>query len=113
MREPPRLSDLSTARQVLVRLLQSLNFGQIQSLVVRNADPVFDPPPAVLVDVKLDCDEAPRPEVDLRDFALHNKVQRLLAQMDRLKNGTIERIEVREGIPCRLVIACPVTDAPR
>jgi hypothetical protein len=52
--KPIRLSDLSPARQALVRLCQTINFGNIEDLKVERAEPVFDPPPLVLQDVKLD-----------------------------------------------------------
>jgi len=51
---PTRLSDLSSARQALVRLCQDVNFGQILDLRVRNAEPVWDPAPTVLSEVRLD-----------------------------------------------------------
>ena len=60
-----RLSELSAPRQALVRLCQSVNFGQIRGLEVRDSDPVFSPPPEVLFEVKLDSDVVSRPEIDL------------------------------------------------
>lgn len=108
-----RFSDLSAARQVLVRLFQSLNFGQIQDLAIRAGEPIFDPATAVLVDVKLDVDEGPRPEADLTDFVLQDEVRRLMARLDGLQNGTIERIEVRAGIPRRVIFERRLTEAPR
>jgi hypothetical protein len=51
-----RLSNLSPQRQYLVRLCQRTNFGSIRGLAIRGGEPVFDPPPTLLVDVKLDGD---------------------------------------------------------
>jgi hypothetical protein len=56
-----------------------------------------------LVDVKLDQDENPRAEVNMPDFELCREVQRLLDQLKQIENGEIERIEIRAGIPRRLV----------
>jgi hypothetical protein len=103
-----RFSQLSASRQVLVRLCQDINFGQIQDLHVRNADPVWDPAPTVLSEVKLDIEEAPRPESDSPDFKLSSQIQRLMRRLDELSDGRIERIEVREGIPRRLVLTSRV-----
>ena len=108
-----RFSELSAARQVLVRVLQSLNFGQIQGLALRAGEPIFDPATAVLVDVKLDVDEGSRPEADLTDFLLQDEVRRLMARLDGIQDGMIERIEVRAGIPRRVIFERHLTEASR
>ena len=101
--DPVRFAQLSGSRQTLVRLCQVVNYGYIQELNVRNSDPVFDPPPLVLLDVKLDSDNGPRPEADLPDFELRHEFCRLMIQFDELNNARIERIEVRAGIPRRVL----------
>jgi hypothetical protein len=80
-----------------------MNYGSIEGLCVKDAEPVFDPPPCVLVDVRLDGDEVPRLEADLTDFQLCNEVHRLMRQLQELTTGVIERIDVRAGIPRRIV----------
>jgi len=100
----PRFSQLSASRQALVRVCQDVNFGQIQGLHVRNTDPVWDPAPTVLSEVRLDIEESPRPEGDLPDFKLSSEIQRLMCQLDQLRDGRIEKIEVRGGVPRRLVL---------
>ncbi len=108
-----RLTQLSAPRQALVRLFQSVNFGQIIGLAIRDGDPVFHPEPTVLLDVKLDADEGERPEADLADFTLRDEVRRLFARLDQLQNGTVERIEVRSGVPRRVIIERRLTEASR
>jgi hypothetical protein len=98
-----RFSQLSPARQTLVRLCQRLNFGIIQSITVRDADPVFDPHNIVLVDEKLDDKDARRPEAELTDFDLAAELCRLMRRLDEIGDGMIERLEVRGGIPRRVV----------
>jgi hypothetical protein len=107
-----RFAQLSAPRQALVRLLQSVNFGHVLNVPIENGDPVFHPEPTVLLDVKLDVDEGERQEADLPDFALRVEVRRLMARLDQLKNGRIERIEVRSGIPRRVVIERRLTEVP-
>ena len=106
-----RFSDLSAPRQRLLRLCQSINFGNIQDLHVRDREPAFSPPPLVLVDAKLDADEGPRPELDLTDFELSDEVRRLICRLDKIKNGTISRLEVRGGIPRRMIFESLLTEA--
>jgi hypothetical protein len=98
-----RFSQLSASRQALVRLCQTTNYGQIHHLEIKDGGPVLSPPPLVLIDVKLDADQMPRPEVDLPDFELCGEICRLIERLAELKNGTIDRVEVRGGIPRRIV----------
>ena len=88
MSRSTRLSDLSPARQALVRLCLRINHGSIEDLEVRRSEPVFDPAPVVLRDVRLDADEGPRPELALGDFALGDEVCRLMRLLDKLESGT-------------------------
>src|SRR2546426_2569 len=98
-----RLSEVSVPRQTLVRLCQALNHGEIQNLIVRNSEPVYEPPLLVLINERLDSDEGPRPEVELTDFALREEVRRLFVRFDELQNVTVARLSVQAGIPHRVV----------
>ena len=107
------LSEISAPRQALVRLCQSVDYGQIIGLQIRDREPVFNPPPTVLLDVKLDADSGPRREAALDDFVLREEVHRLLKRIDGLENGRLDRIEVRAGIPRRVLIETPLTEEGR
>jgi hypothetical protein len=113
MRTGTRFSQLSASQRTLVRVLQSINFGSIELLVVRCGEPVFSPEPTVLIEVKLDSEPEPRPESDIADFELRAEIIRLLAQIELLGDGSIERIEVRHGIPWRAVIERPLRGVRR
>lgn len=104
-----RFSQLSSSRQTLVRACQKLNFGEIRLVHVREGDPIFEPAPVVLIDAKLYRDDEPRPELALADFALRDEVRRLMARLDDAKNGMIQRIEVRAGLPRRVVLESRLT----
>lgn len=108
-----RLSELSAPRQVLVRLCQSVNFGQIRGLEVRDSDPVFSPPPEVVFEVKLDSDVVSRPEIELEDFVLPAEICRLMDRLDNLKSAMIEQVEVRGGVARRVIFKASMTEAPR
>jgi hypothetical protein len=105
-------SELSSQRQVLVRLCQQTNYGSIRDLEVRERQPVFDPPPVVLVDLKLDSADEPRPETTLLDFQLPGQVLRLMDRLDQLVTTKVESLEVRAGIPRRILfrLAAPTTE---
>lgn len=99
-----RLADISQARQDLVRLCQNIDFGELKGVRIKQGDPVLNPLPIVLIDFKLEGTDSPRPEVALADFALREEAIRLIDRLDQMCNGVIERLEIRSGIPRRVVI---------
>jgi hypothetical protein len=109
MSSPLRFSDLSPACQTLVRLCQSINHGAIEDLRIEHAEPIFDPSPVILRDVKLDTEDGTRPEIDLSDFDLCGEVRRLICQLHKLGTGIIEHLDVRGGIPRRIVFRGSLT----
>lgn len=113
MRTVLRLSQLSPARQALVRILQAVNFGEIRGVRVQDADPILEHDTVVAIDTKLDKAEEPRAELGLTEFELREETRRLMARLDEVKDGTIERIEVRAGIPRRILFKSSLTEALR
>jgi hypothetical protein len=111
MATPVRLSDLSAPRQALVRLCQSIDYGQVHDLHVRDREPVFSPEPGVIFEVKLDGDSCQRQESELADFTLRDEVRRRLDRIDKIGTGRIQTIEVRAGIPRRMLIAATLREA--
>jgi hypothetical protein len=104
MSKEPRFSELSALRQRLARLCQSTNYGEINNLPVRDREPILsDPQCIVLMDVKLDSEQHPRPEVGQSDFVLSTELVRLVALIDRIQDGKISKLEIRAGIPRRVV----------
>jgi hypothetical protein len=104
-----RFSELSGPWQVLVRLCQSINHGHIEALRITDGEPKFTPAPMVLVDVKLDQDEGPRPELELHDFELCDELCRLMSRMNGAKAGKIARLEIRGGVPRRVIFESTLT----
>jgi hypothetical protein len=103
-----RFSELSRERQFLVRLCQFINFGEIREIEVRNREPIFGSVSRILVDLRLDNDESSRHESTLLDFNLCHELCRLFAEFDRLENAQISRVEVRAGLPRRILFEAPV-----
>lgn len=97
-----RKAQLSPAWKNLVALMQNLNFGWINGLVVRNGEPVFDPPPRLVKNVKLDGDDEPRIERELEDFTLKAEIVRLISSFGNLENGEPVDLEIRHGLPCNM-----------
>jgi hypothetical protein len=95
-------TSLSQPRQQLIVLMQTIGFGQILGLVVKGGEPVLDPPPEIVREVKL----GPRKDIWTGNpnvnCALKVPVVQLFAQLDLLGTGTIEMLEVHDGLPFRL-----------
>src|SRR5438067_8821156 len=98
-----KFSELSKSQQVLIRLCQRVSYGSILGLRVAGGEVSFDDPPSVTVDVRLDGDAAERDELSLADFALPAESRRLLDEIDRLRDGVMEKIVVQDGLPRRVV----------
>ena len=70
---PPQ-HDLSARRAGLLELMQTINFGRIEGLAILDGDPVLDPPPRVIREVKFGGENGPRPELDDGNFLLKTQV---------------------------------------
>jgi hypothetical protein len=63
----------------------------------------------VVIDVKLYRDDGPRRELALADFDLRDDFRRLMARLDAAKNGMIQLIDVRAGLPRRVLLEARLT----
>jgi hypothetical protein len=101
----PAKADLSPARRRLLERMQRLNFGRIERLRVRGGQPVFDPAPAVVREVKFGGENGPRPELARRDFLIKAQLADFFRQLDDLGDGVIDLLEVKHGLPFRMLVA--------
>jgi len=93
------LTSLSPARKRLVRLMQQISFGRIEGLEIRDGEPVFEPKPRVIREVKFGHRDDPRRERDLDDFALKEQVLDMFKQIEAVGWGMIASLEVKAGLP--------------
>ncbi len=100
-------SSLSPARRRLVEVMQWVNFGRLENLHVRGGEPVLDPLPRIVREIKIGGDNGPRPESRREDFLLKNHLTELFAHLDELGEGTVEVLEIKHGLPFRLLVAGP------
>ena len=99
-----RKASLSPARRRLLELLQQVNFGRLESLVIVDGEPVFDPPPRIVREIKFGGENGPRAELGASDFLLKSQVIELLAFFDELQNRTIDVLEIKHGLPFRVIV---------
>lgn len=104
MKHASTKASLSPSRHRLLELMQHINFGRIENLVVRDGQPVFDPPPRIVRELKFGGENGPRPELEAADFLLKQQVVEFFAFLDRQRNGVIDVLEVKHGLPFRMIV---------
>jgi len=103
-RSIPTKSCLPDGQTRLIDLMQRINYGRIFDLSVCDGQPVMDPPPRVVREIKFGGDNGPRPEAIKPDFALKSQVRDLFVQMEALGDGVISCIEIQRGLPFRMTV---------
>lgn len=97
-------SSLTQSQARLTELMQRVNYGRIEGLRILDGEPVFDPPPRVVREIKFGGDNGPRTEATRSDFALKAQVRDLFAQLEAIGDGVIPRIEVKHGLPFGMTV---------
>jgi hypothetical protein len=98
-------SQLTPARRAIVELLQRINFGIIHNLKVENRQPVLNPEPTVIREIKLAAENGPRSEYHTPNFRLKPQWIELFELFDSLGTGVIESLEFKNGIPFKVMVA--------
>ncbi len=99
-----RKSSLTPSQQQLLAEMQRINFGRIFDLEVRDGQPVMDPLPRVVREIKFGGDNGPRPEAAKPEFTLKAQVRDLFAELEALGDGVIPCIEIQRGLPFRMTV---------
>jgi hypothetical protein len=103
---PARKSALSLSRQRLIELMQRLGFGLIQNLHIQGGEPIFDGNTKVSRDIRIGDRSAHR-ELEGQDFLLRREVVALFALFTENQDGVIELLEIKHGLPFRIVAEEP------
>jgi hypothetical protein len=83
--------------------MRSIGFGRIEGMILLGGEPVFRPAPRVVREVKFGG-ESPSHPAGGGDFALKAQVLDLFDQLDQIRDGRIERLEIKHGLPFRMNI---------
>lgn len=97
-------SSLSLQRQLLVETLQRINFGRLDNLRFKSGEPFLDESSTIVREHKFAGENGPRPESAKEDFALKKQVVELFRYFDDRRDGVIETLEVKHGLPFRMVV---------
>jgi hypothetical protein len=82
--------------------MQQLAYGRIERLAIVNGEPVVVPPPRAYRDHRLTGANLQGREPNRADFILRPQVVDLFKAFDRIGNGTVAVLEVRDGLPYKL-----------
>ena len=104
MHSTEKKTSLSTGRRRLLELMQQINFGRIDGITVRGGEPIFDPSPRIVREIKFSSENRPRPELGIEDFVLKAQVVELFEHLDNLGDGKVGSIEVKHGLPFRMSV---------
>lgn len=97
---------LTSAERELLDLVERVGFGRIESLIVRNGQPVLEPRPRIVRERLLGARDEGAPDDKAR--ARHKPhVRELLAELDRIGDGVIASLEIRHGLPFRITVVDP------
>jgi hypothetical protein len=97
------LASLTGPRRRLVELMRDIHFGRIEYLLVRDGEPVWDPPPRIVREVKFPR-EIPCGATLGAEFLLKQQVVELLNFFDQMQDGTIAVLEIKHGLPFRILV---------
>src|SRR5438477_7025172 len=86
----------------LAKAMHRIDFGRIEDLQVCAGEPVFDPPPRIIQEIKIGCWNQPRPVS--ANFGIKRQIVELFEHLRWLGDGKIDCIEVRYGLPFRVIL---------
>lgn len=96
--------SLSPQRKQLLEEMQYINFGRIKDLFIQDGEPFFNQNTRIVRDIKYGGKNDPRPELNIRDFALKDEVVEFFKELDRFKEGRIECIVIKHGLPFQMSV---------
>ena len=98
--------SLSASRQRLVEKMQHINFGRIEHLTVIDGEPFWETgPPRIVQSILIGKDSKPSQQCDQLDFNLKKQIIELFEFFDQERDLRIDRIDVQNGLPVRVLIA--------
>jgi hypothetical protein len=83
--------------------MQENPYSRIEQLTVFNGEPQFGPTTKVIAELKFGVGDGPRREAELTDFILKKEHVELFQQLDEIGSGVILALEVRGGLPFRMI----------
>ena len=96
--------NLSPGRRQLLELIERYNFSRIEDLEVRGGEPVFNPAPRVIQEVKFGSKKEPKPGEATDNVQLSTPIIELFEHLERLGNGRVAELQIHHGLPFKLLV---------
>jgi hypothetical protein len=94
--------DLTAGQCWLVQIMSEHQFGRIENLRVEHGQPAPDAQTRIVRSARLGANDTEPKSVLVADYELGQSVLDMFAELARLENGVVGRIEFRYGVPCLL-----------
>lgn len=104
-------SDLSSDQRRMVDIVETLGFGVIERLFIHDGSPCFQPEPRVLQTIKLHLEPGRLAQSTVANRSLKREFEQLFDQLNSLGDAVVE-IEIRHGLPFKLVVERQLTELP-
>lgn len=98
-----QFSNVPAARKRLISAMQKNPYSRIENIAVTDGNPVFGSSTRLIAETKLGSADGARPEATLSDFTLKKEHVDLFRQLDEIGSGVILTLEVRGGLPFRII----------
>lgn len=102
--------DLTSAQLRLVRIMNEYQFGRIEQFEIREGQPLVLPVTKVVRVAHLGGGESGTRVPNGEEFELKQVVWDLFAELGRLHNCTVVRLEFKRGLPCLLETTRSIAD---
>ena len=93
----------STSRRSLLAICREIHFGRIEEFDIRAGEPILDPPPQVVREIKF-SGENQTPSKQDGEIQLRNQTVDLFAWFDQLRDCHVRYLEVKHGLPFKMNI---------
>jgi hypothetical protein len=96
-------SSLNPDQRRTVEIIEALDFGVIERLLIRTRLPCYEREPRIVQAIKLAQEPQQRPDRRSADLSLNKAFVNLFEQLRRLRDGFVD-VEVQHSLPFRLVL---------
>jgi len=104
---PASTKDLLPSERTLLNAIRAIGFGQIEFLRVRAGEPVLDPWPITVRDLKFGAGRYEPVPTRGADFDLKGEAADLFEYTREVEDGEIRCLVVRHGLPFSMEIELP------
>ena len=95
---------MTNAERELIRLIRKTQFGSISNIKLAGGQPVLDSDTSVSVEFRLSGLEPTREVISESEYLKKPQVRTLFERFRTTGSGTIECIDVRDGLPFKMTV---------